>query len=66
MRSTSNSARRIEARGTETPDEIELRLAKAEDEEAFAPEFDHVVVNDDVDRATGELAAILRASRHLA
>jgi len=55
--------RRIEARGTETPEEIEERLGQAEREEAFAPEFDHVVVNDDVARATGELAAILRASR---
>jgi guanylate kinase len=58
--------RRIEARGTETAEEIEVRLGQAEAEEAFAPEFDHVVVNDDVERATAELAAILRASRHLA
>jgi guanylate kinase len=58
--------RRIEARGTETPEEIEARLGQAEAEEAYASEFDHTVVNDDVERATGELAAILRASRHLA
>jgi guanylate kinase len=55
--------RRIEARGTETPAEIEVRLAEAAQEEALAPLFDHVVVNDDVERATDELAAILRASR---
>lgn len=39
------------------------RLAEAEAEEALTSEFDHVVVNDDVARAAGELAAILETRR---
>ena len=30
---------------------------------SHAPEFDHVVVNDDLDRAVEDVAAILRAAR---
>ena len=43
--------RRLEGRGTDTPEAIESRLAKAEYELTFAPQFDHVVVNDDLERA---------------
>jgi guanylate kinase len=51
---------RLRGRGTETEDQITQRLAKAEWELAQAPDFDRVVVNDDLDRAESEaLAAIL-------
>jgi guanylate kinase len=51
---------RLRGRGTETEDQIAQRLAKAEWELAQAPDFDRVVVNDDLDRAESEaLAAIL-------
>ena len=43
--------RRLEGRDTDTPEAIESRLAKAEYELTFAPQFDHVVVNDDLERA---------------
>jgi guanylate kinase len=46
---------RLESRGTDTPDKISLRLAKAEAEMADAPKFDTVIVNDDLDRAKKEL-----------
>ena len=46
--------RRLEARGTDTPEAIESRLAKAEYELTFAPQFDHVVVNDDLETAKQE------------
>jgi guanylate kinase len=55
--------RRIESRGVDDPDEIERRLAAAEAEEARARDFDAVVVNDDVDRAAGEVAGILASRR---
>jgi guanylate kinase len=42
---------------------LEERLALAEAEEALAPQFDAVVVNDDLERAVGEIAALLTA-RH--
>jgi guanylate kinase len=50
--------RRLAARASDRPDEIERRLAAAEDELSAADEFDHRVVNDDVDRALNELARL--------
>ena len=45
---------RLEKRATDTPQVIENRLAKAEYEMSFAPQFDVVVCNDDFDRAKEE------------
>jgi guanylate kinase len=42
---------------------LERRIARAEAEEEAADRFDAVVVNDDVDRAVGELASLLAARR---
>lgn len=42
---------RLEKRGTDAPQVIEKRLAKAEYEMSFASQFDLVVMNDDFDRA---------------
>ena len=56
--------RRLRERGTEDADGLARRLEKAEWETAQAAWFDHVVVNDDADRAAAEVAAIIRASRH--
>jgi guanylate kinase len=52
---------RLEGRGTDTPEAIDERLRTAESELAAQQEFQHVVVNDDVDRAAEELARIVRA-----
>ncbi len=46
--------RRLVGRGTDTPEAIENRLAKAEYEMTFAPQFDHIVVNDRLDEAKAE------------
>ena len=46
--------RRLEGRRTDTPEAIEQRLAKAEYELTFAPQFDHIVVNDDLQAAKEE------------
>jgi guanylate kinase len=46
--------RRLEGRGTDTPEAIEQRLTKAEYELTFAPQFDHVIVNDDLETAKQE------------
>ena len=51
--------RRLEGRGTDTPEAIEQRLAKAEYELTFAPQFDRVVVNDDLDTAKQEAYQIV-------
>lgn len=52
--------KRLEARADTSPDDIDAKLRIAERELAAAPElFDHVVVNDDVHRAVGEVLGIL-------
>ncbi|WP_168698156.1 guanylate kinase [Gordonia paraffinivorans] len=50
---------RLRGRGTETPEAIERRLATAEVEMAARDEFDHVIVNSEVDRAVSELVSLL-------
>lgn len=47
--------RRLVARATDTPEAIEQRVGKAAYELTFAPCFDHVVVNDDLERAKEEV-----------
>ncbi len=56
--------RRLEARGTERGADLERRLAAVDRELAEGERFDHRVVNDDVDRAAGEVAAILDSYGH--
>src|SRR4051812_4359064 len=51
---------RLEGRGTDDPEAIAERLKTAELELAAQEEFKHVVVNDDVERAAGELERIVR------
>ncbi|MBO1750430.1 guanylate kinase [Actinotalea sp. BY-33] len=55
--------RRLVGRGTEDEAERERRLATAKVELAAASEFDHVVVNDEVQRATDELVEVMGLSR---
>lgn len=50
---------RLTGRGTDSEDDIERRLAVAEGELAAQDEFEHVVVNDDLDRAVEQLNAIV-------
>jgi guanylate kinase len=50
---------RLRKRGSESEREIARRLAAARDEMEEASWFDHVVVNDDVERAATEVAAII-------
>ncbi len=47
--------RRLARRGTDTPEMIENRVAKAEYELSFAPKFDKVIVNDDLEKAKTEV-----------
>lgn len=51
--------RRLTGRATETPEAIERRLATARTEMAAQDEFDHVIVNSEVDRAVDELVSLL-------
>ena len=51
--------KRLEGRGTDSPDAIMNRLAKAEYELTFAPQFDKVVVNDDLSKAQSDTYSLL-------
>ena len=59
--SVASLRNRLLTRGTETPEQLELRLRNAEIEMAAAPEYDHVVVNDDgkIDETVNEISAII-------
>jgi guanylate kinase len=56
----SDLRRRLEGRGTDDPAAIDRRLRTAEMELEAEGEFDHVVVNDDVERAASKLERIVR------
>jgi guanylate kinase len=55
--------RRLRGRGTEDDERIARRLETAAWEMTQREWFDHVVVNDDLERAADEVAAIIDASR---
>ena len=55
--------RRLEGRGDTSPEMIEKRLAKAEEELSYKPRFDRVVINDDLAHAYEQLDAIIEESR---
>ncbi len=52
---------RLKGRGTDLQEEIERRLEVATKELEARKEFGHVIVNDDLDRATKELESLVRA-----
>jgi guanylate kinase len=61
--SRAEQERRLRERG-DTEDKVQQRLRKAEDEEPVGLGIaDHVVVNDDLDRTVGEIAALIAAHR---
>lgn len=51
---------RLVRRATDAPEVIEQRLAKASYELSFAPQFDHVVVNDDLKKAEEETCRLVK------
>lgn len=51
--------KRLEGRGDTSPEMIEKRLAKAEEELSYKPQFDRVLINDDLTHAFEQLDAII-------
>ena len=51
---------RLEGRGTDNPEVIESRIAKAEFELSFAPKFDKVIINDDLETAKVEALKVIK------
>lgn len=56
--------RRLVGRATDAPEVIEQRLAKASEELTYAPKFDTIIVNDDLETAKAE--ALKKISEFLA
>lgn len=54
---------RLWARGDLTPDVLKVRLVNARAEITAAARYDYVVLNDSVERAAGELVAVVTAER---
>jgi guanylate kinase len=50
---------RLSLRGTETPTSLEERVSKATFELSFAPQFDRIIVNDNLDECTKELIQVV-------
>ena len=51
--------KRLVGRGTDAPEVIEARVAKAEYELTFAPKFDKVIVNDDLEQSKAEALQVI-------
>ena len=56
--------KRLTGRNTETPEQVEKRLAKAEKEMSLKDRYDYTVVNDDLDTAVEEVYDIIKKNRN--
>lgn len=54
---------RLESRAQDSAEVVAARMAKASDEISHYPEYDYIVVNDDLDRSVRFVRAILAAER---
>ena len=54
---------RLIARGTDSPEELAIRLRNAPDELKEYSAFDYVIINDEIERASAQLASIIYAER---
>ena len=61
--SSGELSRRLHTRALDDKKVIRARMAKSGDEMSHWPEYDYVVVNRDLDRAFGDVRAILHAER---
>ncbi len=59
--STEELKRRLERRGSETEEQVAVRMKTAERELELVGKYDHVIINDDVSRASEELADVIRS-----
>jgi guanylate kinase len=61
--SLADLERRLRGRGDVSPAELQVRLTNARAEITASVRYDYLVVNDDVERAGGELRAVVAAER---
>jgi len=51
---------RLESRGTETAESLSARINKSNYELSFKDQFDHEIINDDLERACGEAEGLVK------
>lgn len=61
--STAELERRLYKRAQDPPEVVARRMAKAADEMSHYPEYDWVIINDDIDESVENVRAILRSER---
>jgi guanylate kinase len=54
---------RLQIRAQDTPEVVKARMAKSSDEMSHWPEYDYVIVNDDLETSVRQVQAILDAER---
>jgi guanylate kinase len=54
---------RLQSRAQDTAEVVQARMAKSSDEMSHWPEYDYVIVNDDLDTSVAQVRAILDAER---
>jgi len=54
---------RLIARGTDSPEELELRLRHAPEELKHYKTFDYVIINEEMEKAAAQLSCIIEAER---
>jgi len=55
--------KRLKSRRTEDYERVKERIIQAKKEIEYAPYYDHLIINDDINRALDDLTAIIRAER---
>jgi len=53
--------RRLQSRGTESEESLNARVNKASYELSFKHYFDHIIINDDLDKAVKQAEEIVKA-----
>lgn len=61
--STRELERRLRARAQDSDEVVAVRMAKAADEISHYSEYQYIILNDDIDRSTTAVRAILAAER---
>ena len=61
--STRELERRLRARAQDPPSVVDKRMAKAMDEISHYPEYDYIIVNDELEESVANVQAILHSER---
>ncbi len=62
--SLAELSRRINKRGTDSPEVVEERMACAREELAFIPRYDYVIVNETVEETVNAIKTVIQAERY--